>query len=107
MPVIVSNLPGDLSDKLRALASDSPKQYELISELIDAGQTHLFDRWIHKNVPPTEIRDFASHLATIDASLPDGLLAYVKKAQKLVKGKSSFEWKSTKAHCIFNLFDYL
>lgn len=88
MPVILSTLPGDLNEKLLGLSADSPDQFGLITELIEAGQTHLFERWINKTVPPTEIRDFAAHLAEINAALPDGLVDYVKKAQKLVKGKS-------------------
>lgn len=88
MPVVLTSaLPGDLSTKLQGLSSDSPEQYELMKDLIlHHGQEHLFQEWIHKDVLPSTIRDFAAHLEEVDKACPEGLREYIKTAQKLLKG---------------------
>lgn len=67
----------------------------LISKLIDAGQSHLFEGW---DAPGTNDEAKSAFLATldrIDQSYPGGLVGYVTNAQKLLaiakQGDNPFE----------------
>lgn len=96
MPQVLTSLPGDLGNKLQALAKDSPKQHALIKDLCseELGQSHLFEKWIAAgSVPPSEIRDLASQLESLDKSYPGGLRSYILKAKKLLKGTFPHTYK--------------
>ena len=98
MTPIIKNIVGDkdgqLNAKLRSLAKTNPELYELVVNVASEGQMHLFQDWTTttktRDVPPSDINEFAQHLMEVDQACPDGLVGYIKNAQKLLKGKCTF-----------------
>lgn len=101
---IVGDTEGQLNAKLQGLAKSKPELYELIVDVASQGQMHLFDDWMKRDVPPSEITALARHLASVDEACPEGLVAYIKQAQKLLKGKLFFITISRKNDRRFTYF---
>jgi UDP-sugar pyrophosphorylase len=57
---------------------------ELVAELINAGQAHLFSGWDEPGVNDEKKADFLASLEKINGNYPGGLTGYISNAQKLL-----------------------
>ncbi len=72
-----------------------PAEQKLISNLLDAGQEHLFAGWDAPGTAEAAKAAFLATLSRIDNSYPGGLTGYITNARKLLaeaqKGDNPFE----------------
>ncbi len=73
----------------------SGEQQELINQLVENGQQHLFDGWDGPGKADEKKDAFLDSLAKIDLNYPGGLSGYIKNSRKLLaeakEGKNPFE----------------
>ncbi|GAA0141033.1 hypothetical protein LIER_02270 [Lithospermum erythrorhizon] len=62
----------------------SPKQVELAKDLVEMGQSHLFEHWSEPGVDDDEKRLFLDQLIRLNESYPGGLKSYIKTARELL-----------------------
>ncbi len=79
---------------IKTMTSNESEQ-ELIAELLDLGQAHLFEGWDEPGTNDEAKAAFLSTLARVNASYPGGIRAYIANAQKLLaeakEGNNPFE----------------
>lgn len=68
---------------IQTLTKDKTKQ-DLIQQLMDAGQEHLFADWDEPGVHDDKKEAFLDSLMRIDNSYPGGLTGYITNARKLL-----------------------